>query len=103
MRRVWERDRLNLRAELLCASKRSLEGLKHARFDALISQLYPDSWTHPTTSALLARTYEKIILKGDDELWQEAKRRGPVGIDEWKVAVQEAFVLLRELRARGNP
>jgi hypothetical protein len=75
----------------------------NARFDALISQLYPDSWTHPTTSALLARAYEKIILKGDDELWQEAKRRGPVGIDEWKVAVQEAFVLLRELRARGNP
>ena len=62
------------------------------------SQLYPGGWRDETASRLLASKYEAIIKAGDFELWDKAADSRPVGLDAWKVAVQDAYVRLSESR-----
>lgn len=70
----------------------------NARFDLLSHQLYPGSLNEESANRMLARTYENIIRKGDFDLWEKAKNHNPVGLDEWKIAVQNAYVVLTQQR-----
>jgi hypothetical protein len=92
-----------------------LEGLKYnrskdltsfnAEHEGLISQVFPEEWARGGENTLLAKTYENIIKNGDIELWMEAKRANPKSLVEWRAAVQNAYVLLREIgkvKVRGG-
>lgn len=75
----------------------------NARFDLLSQQLYPGSLNEDSSNRMLARMYENIIMKGDFELWEKARNHDPVGLDQWKLAVQNAYVVLtRQRKARRD-
>jgi hypothetical protein len=77
---------------------RDLVGLDSA-FDRLALELYPGSETSKAAVSLLARIYSEAIRRGDEELWEKAMDAQPSTLDEWKVAVQNAYVIIETKKA----
>jgi hypothetical protein len=73
-----------------------------SEFDRLAQQLYPGSEDSPAAIALLARIYSETIRKGDEELWEKAMDAQPSTVDEWKAAVQNAYVVIETKKAHHN-
>jgi hypothetical protein len=77
---------------------RDLVGLD-SEFDRLALELYPGSETSKAAISLLARIYSQAIYRGDEELWEKAADAQPSTLDEWKVAVQNAYVIIETKKA----
>ena len=77
---------------------RDLVGLDSA-FDRLALELYPGSETSKAAVSLLARIYSEAIRRGDEELWEKAMDAQPSTLEEWKVAVQNAYVIIETKKA----
>jgi hypothetical protein len=73
-----------------------------SEFDRLAMQLYPGSETSKAATALLARIYSEAIRRGDSELWEKAMDAQPSTLDEWKVAAQNAYVILETIKAHHD-
>ena len=73
-----------------------------SEFDRLAQQLYPGSEDSPAAIALLARIYSETIRKGDDELWEKAMDAQPSTVDEWKAAVQNAYIVIETKKAHQS-
>jgi hypothetical protein len=68
-------------------------------FDRLSQELYPGAEDSDAAVSLLARIYSDIIRKGDEELWEKAMDAQPSTLDEWKVAVQNAHIVIETKKA----
>ena len=68
-------------------------------FDRLSQELYPGAEESNAAISLLARIYSDIIRKGDEELWEKAMDAQPSTLDEWKAAVQNAFIVIETKKA----
>ena len=71
-------------------------------FDRLALELYPGWETSKAAISLLARIYAEAIHKGDEELWEKAMDAQPSTLDEWKVAVQNAYVVIETKKAHRS-
>jgi hypothetical protein len=68
-------------------------------FDRLSQDLYPGAEDSDAAISLLAHLYSDIIRKGDEELWGKAMDAQPSTLDEWKVAVQNAYIVIETKKA----
>lgn len=68
-------------------------------FDRLAQELYPGAEESPAATSLLARIYSDAIRKGDEELWEKAMDAQPSTLDEWKAAVQNAYIVIETKKA----
>jgi hypothetical protein len=68
-------------------------------FDRLAMELYPGAESSKAATSLLARIYSEAVRKGDPELWEKAMDTIPTTLDEWKVAVQNAYVVIETKKA----
>ena len=68
-------------------------------FDRLAQELYPGAEDSPAAISLLARIYSETIRRGDEELWEKAMDAQPSTLDEWKAAVQNAFIVIETKKA----
>jgi hypothetical protein len=73
-----------------------------SEFDRLAMQLYPGSETSKAATSLLARIYSEAIRRGDSELWEKAMDAQPSTLDEWKVAAQNAYVIIETIKAHHD-
>ena len=64
-------------------------------FERLASSLYPGASLEPQADELLATAFADIYKRGDFKLWEKAVEMNPVTLDEWKAAVQRAFIIRR--------
>ena len=72
-------------------------------FDKLAMRLYPGAQTSEAAISLLASLYSDTIRRGDIELWEKAMDARPSTLDEWKVAVQNAYLVIETKKAhRGE-
>ena len=73
------------------------------KFDKLAMRLYPSAQASEAAISLLAGMYSDTIRRGDIELWEKAMDATPSTLDDWKVAVQNAFLVLETKKAhRGE-
>ena len=68
-------------------------------FDRLAQELYPGAEDSDVAISLLANIYSNVIRHGDEELWEKAMDAQPSTLDEWKAAVQNAYVVLETKKA----
>jgi hypothetical protein len=68
-------------------------------FDRLAQELYPGAEESPAATSLLARIYSDAIRRGDEELWEKAMDAQPSTLDEWKAAVQNAYIVIETKKA----
>ena len=73
-----------------------------SEFDRLAQQLYPGAEDSPAAISLLARIYSETIRKGDEELWEKAMDAQPSTVDQWKDAVQNAYVVVETKKAHRS-
>ena len=62
-------------------------------------ELYPGAEESDAAIALLARIYSDTIRRGDEELWEKAMDAQPSTLDEWKAAVQNAYIVIETKKA----
>ena len=62
-------------------------------FERLASSLYPGASLIPMADKLLAGMFADVYKKGDFRLWEKAVEMNPVTLDQWKAAVQRAFII----------
>jgi hypothetical protein len=70
-------------------------------FERLASSLYPGASLNPLADELLAMAFAEVYRKGDFKLWEKAVEMNPITLDEWKAAVQRAF-MIRQTVAEGR-
>ena len=70
-------------------------------FERLSSSLFPGASLDFNASQLLALSFSQIYLRGDIELWKDAVKLGPITLDDWKAAIQQAFIM-RQTVAEGR-
>ena len=68
-------------------------------FDRLAQELYPGAEDSEAAISLLASIYSNVIRHGDEELWEKAMDAQPSTLDEWKAAVQNAYIVLETKKA----
>ena len=68
-------------------------------FDRLAQELYPGAEESPAAISLLARIYSDAIRRGDEVLWEKAMDAQPSTLDEWKAAVQNAYIVIETKKA----
>jgi hypothetical protein len=62
-------------------------------FERLSSSLFPGASLNPYADQLLAMAFADVYKRGDFQLWEKAVEMGPVTLDEWKTAIQEASII----------
>jgi hypothetical protein len=78
-------------------------------FERLASSLYPGASLNVHANELLAVTFADIYKRGDFQLWEKAMEMGPITLDEWKSAIQQASIIRqtvvegRKALQRTNP
>jgi hypothetical protein len=78
-------------------------------FERLASSLYPGASLNVFANELLAVTFADIYKRGDFQLWEKAMEMGPITLDEWKSAIQQASIIRqtvvegRKALQRTNP
>jgi hypothetical protein len=73
-----------------------------SEFDRLTQELYPGAEESQAAIALLGGKYGEIIRKGDVVLWKEAMRSRPSTVEEWKAAVQDAYIIIETTKAHES-
>jgi hypothetical protein len=62
-------------------------------FERLASSLFPGASLNPQADQLLAMAFAEVYKRGDFKLWEKAVEMGPTTLDEWKWAIQQAFII----------
>jgi len=70
-------------------------------FERLASSLFPGASVNPQADQLLAMAFADVYKRGDFQLWEKAVEKGPVTLDQWKSAIQQAY-LIRQTVTEGR-
>jgi hypothetical protein len=62
-------------------------------FERLSFSLFPGASLNPDANQLLAMAFAEIYKRGDFNLWEKAVEMRPVTLDDWKSAIQQAFII----------
>jgi len=71
----------------------------NGEFDRLAAKAYPGWQETAVSDRLMANMYQEVIGRGDMELLQKAQDAQPVTVQEWKLAVLNAYASIQKKKA----